>query len=86
MSLPFAKLSNGWKAQTNDNEEESEKDGVNVLHSGDKRRWDQCTCRRCMAYRYQRGIRQLERILGRRPTQQEVAAEWNRIQREAGVL
>ena len=86
MSLPFAKLSSGWRVQTNENVEECEKEGVNILHHRNKQPWNKCTCRRCMGYRYQRGIRKLASDLGREPTQQEVATEWNRIQRDAGVL
>jgi hypothetical protein len=82
MSLSFAKVSKGWKGQTEDeNGEESEKEGVNILHHRNKLRWNECTCRRCMAYRYQRGIRKLARKLDREPTQQEVADLWARIER-----
>jgi hypothetical protein len=86
MNLSFAKLSKGWKGQdARDSGEQSEQDGVNILHHRNKRKWDECTCRRCMGYRYQRGIRALASNLGREPTQQEVAQLWDRIQNDAGV-
>ena len=86
MSLTFAKLSQGWKGQDVVGiGEESEQEGVNILHHRTKRKWDECTCRRCMGYRYQRGIRALASDLGREPNQQEVSRLWDKIQREAGV-
>lgn len=88
MSLSFAKISPNWAAQprNDDDTDEAEQEGVDILHKNNPRRWDQCTCQRCMSYRYRRGIRDLKRMLGREPNQQEVAERWNRIQREAGVL
>ncbi len=87
MSLPFAKLSSSWKNQdADDTLEENEKEGVNILHHRNKQRWDKCTCHRCLRYRYQRGIRRLANEYGREPTQVEVGALWDRIQREAGVI
>lgn len=88
MSLQFAKISPNWTAQPaeEDDLDEAEQEGVNILHKNNPRPWNQCTCQRCMSYRYQRGIRDLKRELGREPNQSEVATRWNQIQREAGVL
>ncbi len=88
MSLPFAKISSTWMEQPaiHDDTDEAEREGVNILHKNNPLRWDQCTCQRCMSYRYKRGIRDLKRELGREPNQQEVAERWNRIQREAGLI
>ena len=88
MNLSFAKISPNWEQQPRDDDDtdEAEKEGVDILHKNNPRRWNECTCQRCMSYRYKRGIRDLKRRLGREPNQQEVAERWNRIQREAGLI
>lgn len=88
MSLAFAKISPNWVQQprSDDDIDEAEQEGVDILHKNNPRRWDQCTCQRCMSYRYKRGIWNLKRELGREPNQQEIAGRWNQIQRDAGLI
>ena len=88
MSLSFVKISPNWVQQPadHDDSDEAEVEGVNILHRNNPRRWDQCTCQRCMSYRYKRGIRDLKRELGREPDHLEVADRWNQIQRDAGLI
>ena len=88
MSLKFAQISQQWAAQTrpDDDIDEAEQEGVNILHKNNPRPWNQCTCQRCLSHRYKMGIRALKKELGREPSQQEVAQRWEQIQREAGLI
>lgn len=79
MSLPFAKISQNWASQEDDGANQD----VEILHHRNKIRYDQCSCRRCVSFRYQKGIWELEIRLGRKATPQEVQQIYNRVQNGA---
>lgn len=74
MSLPFAKLSQNWASQ-----QEDEADNIQFLHHRNKVSYEQCNCRRCVSHRYQKGIFELEQRLGRKATQQETQRIYDRV-------
>lgn len=81
MSLPFAKISTNWVHQNADVD-----DDVEILHHRSKVRYDQCICGRCIRFRYQKGIRDLERDLGRQATPEEIQDVYRQVQRAAGMI